>query len=345
MAKKSGLGKGLDAYFSDQDQAEEYISGIVNATQVAGSSQAESEETAAPVTTTSQERASSAKPAAKAEASNLPKGISVDENGTLWVDPALLKPNPRQPRKYFDEEKLAELTESIKKEGIVETIVIQDSGDGSFEIIAGERRTRAARAAGLEKVPVQLKKYSNSQKLRVALIENIHRSDLNPVEEAQAYAEIMQTDGLTQDQVAESVGKKRSTVANSLRLLKLPNDMLNALAAGSISPGHARALLSVLNPADQKLLFNRITKQGLSVRQCEQQATDLNGGKRASKSIQAPKVAEDTRDPNYIAIEQKFRDMLGTKVQMKGSFDKGSITIEYYNQADLDRIYNVIVKK
>ena len=233
----------------------------------------------------------------------------------------------------------------VKKEGIVETIVIQDSGDGSFEIIAGERRTRAARAAGLEKVPVQLKKYTNSQKLRVALIENIHRSDLNPVEEAQAYAEIMQTDGLTQDQVAESVGKKRSTVANSLRLLKLPNDMLNALAAGSISPGHARALLSVLNPADQKLLFDRITKQGLSVRQCEQQATDLNAGKRASKSIQAPKVAEDTRDPNYIAIEQKFRDMLGTKVQMKGSFDKGSITIEYYNQADLDRIYNVIVKK
>ncbi|MBP5575670.1 MAG: ParB/RepB/Spo0J family partition protein [Treponema sp.] len=345
MAKKSGLGKGFDAYFPDQAQAEEYISGIVNATQKAGSTQAESEETAAPVTTTSQERASSAKPAAKAEASNLPKGISVDENGTLWVDPALLKPNPRQPRKYFDEEKLAELTESIKKEGIVETIVIQDSGDGSFEIIAGERRTRAARAAGLEKVPVQLKKYSNSQKLRVALIENIHRSDLNPVEEAQAYAEIMQTDGLTQDQVAESVGKNRSTVANSLRLLKLPNDMLNALAAGTISSGHARALLSVVNPADQKVLFDRITKQGLSVRQCEQQATELNGGNRASKKIQAPKLAEDTRDPNYIAIEQKFRDMLGTKVQMKGSFDKGSITIEYYNQADLDRIYNVIVKK
>lgn len=332
MAKRHALGRGLEALMDTglSESSPTESSSIENSTAKSASAEYE----IAPA-------ASSAKPAP----SKLPAGISVDENGTLWVDPALLKPNPRQPRKYFDEEKLAELTESIKKEGIVETIVIQDSGDGSFEIIAGERRTRAARAAGLEKVPVQLKKYTNSQKLRVALIENIHRSDLNPVEEAQAYAEIMQTDGLTQDQVAESVGKNRSTVANSLRLLKLPNDMLNALAAGSISPGHARALLSVLNPADQKVLFDRIIKQGLSVRQCEQQATELNGGKRASKSIQAPKVAEDTRDPNYIAIEQKFRDMLGTKVQMKGSFDKGSITIEYYNQADLDRIYNVIVKK
>lgn len=331
MAKRHALGRGLDALMD---------------TGLSESSPTESSSTETPIAEDTTAKVPAAQvPKAEAATAKLPAGISVDENGTLWVDPALLKPNPRQPRKYFDEEKLAELTESIKKEGIVETIVIQDSGDGSFEIIAGERRTRAARAAGLEKVPVQLKKYTNSQKLRVALIENIHRSDLNPVEEAQAYAEIMQTDGLTQDQVAESVGKKRSTVANSLRLLKLPNDMLNALAAGSISPGHARALLSVLNPADQKLLFDRITKQGLSVRQCEQQATDLNAGKRASKSIQAPKVAEDTRDPNYIAIEQKFRDMLGTKVQMKGSFDKGSITIEYYNQADLDRIYNVIVKK
>ena len=334
MAKRQALGRGLDALIDGQTDGASDFANV--------ESLGEKPQNVTSQNVTSQNVISLA---GNSLQQNLPKGISVDENGTLWVDPALLKPNPRQPRKYFDEEKLAELTESIKKEGIVETIVIQDAGDGSFEIIAGERRTRAARAAGLDKVPVQLKKYSNSQKLRIALIENIHRSDLNPVEEAQAYAEIMQSDGLTQDQVAESVGKNRSTVANSLRLLKLPPEMLNSLAAGTISSGHARALLSVVNPADQKVLYDRITKQGLGVRQCEQQAVEMNGGSRAAKKINPPKIEEDKRDPNYIEIEQKFRDALGTKVQMKGNFEKGTITVEYYNQTDLDRIYNVIVKK
>lgn len=324
MAKRSALGRGFDSLISQEDVASVFTPG--------GAAAAEKD-------------VALQQPASSGAGINLPKGITADENGTLWVNPALLKPNPRQPRKYFDEEKLAELTESVKKEGIVETIVIQDSGDGSFEIIAGERRTRAARAAGLEKVPVQLKKYSNSQKLKIALIENIHRSDLNPVEEAQAYAELMQADGLTQDQVAESVGKNRSTVANSLRLLKLPQDMLNSLASGELSSGHARALLSVVNPSDQRVLYARILGQGLSVRQCEQQAAEMNGGSRAVKKEAPTKTEQDKRDPDYVAIEQKFRDALGTKVQMKGGFEKGTITIDYYNKTDLDRIYNVILKK
>lgn len=256
MAKKNGLGKGLGALLEDNDADEEFI------------------QSATKRTSSSKKLTSS---------SNLPKGITADEDGTLWVDPNLLKPNPRQPRLYFDENALAELTESVKKEGVLSPIIIEDAGDGSFYIIAGERRTRASRAAGLTRVPVQLRKYSDSRKLEVALIENIQRTDLNPVEEALAYYQIMELEGIKQEDVAEKVGKNRSTVANAIRLLKLPEDMQKAVASGEISAGHARALLSVVAPADQRVLFNRILEQGLSVRQAEEQSKELNWGSRSRK--------------------------------------------------------------
>ncbi len=274
----------------------------------------------------------------------LPQGVTADENGTLWVNPNLLKPNPRQPRQYFDEEKLAELTESVKNEGVLSPIIIEDANDGTFYIIAGERRTRAARAAGLEKVPVQLRKYSDARKLEVALIENIQRTDLNPVEEAQAYYKLMEISNLSQEEVAGRVGKKRSTVANCIRLLKLPEDMQRSLAEGTITAGHARALLSVINIQDQRILFGKIVGQGISVRQAEQLAQEYNGGVSV-KPGSGPQVKTDNRDPNYIALEQKIRDAFGTKVTLKGNFDKGTISIEYFSAQDLDRIYNIIVKK
>ena len=315
MAKSTGLGRGLDALMSDAKV--EGISAI-----------------------------SSPARATEKPASNLPKGLSQDENGTLWVNPNLLKPNPHQPRRYFDEEKLSELTESVRREGVVQAPVIEDAGDGSFYIIAGERRVRAARAAGLEKIPVQLRKYSDSRKLEVALIENIQRTDLNPIEEAIAYSQLMEMEGITQEDLAARVGKSRSAVANSLRLLKLSEEMQNAIADGSVSPGHARALLSVINPADQTVRFNRIMKNGLSVREAEKQAQELNNGSRAGKTtkIEAPSVAVEKRDPDYVAIENKFRDAFGTKVQMKGDYDKGTITVHYFTKDDLDRIYQIIVK-
>src|SRR5574344_2873884 len=279
-------------------------------------------------------------------AASLPKGIEADDNGTLWVSPSLLKPNPRQPRTYFDEAQLAELTESVRKEGVLSPIIIEDAGDGTFYIIAGERRTRAALNAGLEKVPVQLRKYTDSRKLEVALIENIQRTDLNPVEEALAYYKLMELDGITQDEVASRVGKNRSTVANSIRLLKLPEDMQKSLAAGTISSGHARALLSVVNPADQRVLFGKIVGQGLSVRQAEQQASELNGGSRAAKPNAKTSVKPaDNRDPDFIALEQKFIDALGTKVQLKGTVERGTMQIEYFTKDDLNRIYGIIVEK
>ncbi|MBQ9538112.1 MAG: ParB/RepB/Spo0J family partition protein [Treponema sp.] len=269
---------------------------------------------------------------------DLPAGITADNDGTLWVNPALLKPNPRQPRQFFDEEKLSELTESVKREGVLSPIIIEDAEDGSFYIIAGERRTRAARAAGLEKVPVQLRKYSDARKLEVALIENIQRTDLNPVEEAEAYMQLMQLEGITQEEVAEKVGKSRPAVANTIRLLKLSDDMRKSLASGELSSGHARALLSVSDPTARQSLFKKIMSQGLSVRQAEKEAGELNG----TTTAKSPKT-EKARDPNYADLEQKFIEALGTKVQMRGNWDKGQLVIDYFSQDDLDRIFNKIV--
>lgn len=272
---------------------------------------------------------------------NLPTGISSDENGTLWVDPALLKPNPRQPRTYFDDEKLAELTESVRNEGILSPVIIEDANDGTFFIIAGERRTRAAKAAGLKKIPVQLRKYSEQRKLEVALIENIQRTDLNALEEAQAYYDLMELGNLTQDQVAERVGKNRSTVANCLRLLKLPEDIQKALVTDSISSGHARAILSLENDSDKRILFGKIIGQGLSVRQSENIAKEMKSG--ISSVAKTDLKPEPKKDPNLAVLEQKLIERLGTKVQLKGGFSKGTISINYFSSEDLDRIFNLIV--
>jgi ParB family chromosome partitioning protein len=266
----------------------------------------------------------------------------------LFVNPALLKPNPHQPRREFDEEALKELADSIREHGIIQPIVAEDAGDGTYFIIAGERRTRAARLAGLTKVPVVLKKYSDERKLEIALIENIQRENLNPVEEAQAYHQLMTLGNLSQEEAAARVGKNRSTVANSLRLLKLPEDMTSSLASGQITPGHARAILSVLNPADQRILFGRILGNGLSVRETERLAAELNGGIRATdaQTKQAKKGNQtdqsQAKDAAMREIEQKFIDVLGTKVSIKGNLDKGTIEIAYFSRADLDRVYELI---
>ena len=313
MASK-GLGKGLDALMAEAD---EEVSLDVNV----------KEENGVKVKTNA----------------NLPEGITADENGTLWVNPSLLKPNPFQPRAEFNEDDLLELTESVRKEGVLSPVIIEDAGDGTFYIIAGERRTRAARNAGLEKIPVQLRKYSDVRKLEVALIENIQRADLNPLEEAQAYYRLMELAKITQDEVASRLGKNRSTVANSIRLLKLPEDMRKSLVKNEITPGHARAILSLDSDTDMRILFGKILGQKLSVRQAESLAKEMKEGKPSEK--ENTKLAKkDERDPNYIALENKLIEVLGTKVQLKGDFDKGVISINYFSRDDLDRIYNLIIK-
>ena len=324
MAKrKLGLGRGMDALMGEAEHQ----------------AQNESEPSVDKI-----QSAPKASLKRSAKSANIPGAIETDENGTLWVDPNLLKPNPHQPRQVFDEAELKELSDSIVEHGIVQPIIIEDAGDGTFYIIAGERRTRAAKIVGLKKVPVQLRKFSDEKKLEVALIENVQRSNLNPIEEAQAYYELMKVGGLNQDEVAQKVGKGRPTVANALRLLKLPEDMQNSLIVGQITSGHARALLSVENPADQRVLFGKIIASNLSVRQAEAQAASLNDGGRASKSS-AKKDGARVRDPDIISIEQKFMETLGTKVSLNGGLEKGQLVIDYFSRADLDRLYQAIIKE
>ena len=263
-------------------------------------------------------------------------------SGEMEIDVDKLLPNPHQPRTEFDKDALQELADSIKEHGVIQPILVEKADGDNYYIIAGERRTRAAKLAGLTKIPVRVQSFSEEKKLEVALIENIQREDLNALEEALAYRKLMDMCGITQDEVARRVGKNRTTVTNALRLLKLPENMQTSLANDEITAGHARALLSVTNPADQRILFARILGQDLSVRETERQAAELNGGGKAAVKVK-PKKAEK-KDPDISSLEEQFIEALGTKVQLKGSLEKGSLQIDYFSRDDLDRIFSLIVK-
>jgi len=243
--------------------------------------------------------------------------------------------NPGQPRKRFDEAELRELADSIAEHGIIQPIIAADSGDGTFIIIAGERRTRAARMAGLKEVPVIIRKYTDQKRLEVSLIENIQRTDLNPIEEAAAYKNLMDFSNLSQEELAVRVGKNRSTVANALRLLKLSADVQKSLETGQLSSGHARALLAITDKNLREKLFKEITAKGLSVREAEKRAAALNAAGETG-----PKPAK--RPPEIDEMEEKFINKLGTKVVIDGNLDKGRIHIDYYSMDDLDRLYEIL---
>ena len=278
--------------------------------------------------------------------SAVPSCIDVDENGGLWIDPSLLKPNPKQPRTEFNQKQLDELRDSIAANGILQPIIIEpvEGTEREFYIIAGERRTRAAKMAGLSRVPVQLRKFDEQQKLEIALIENIQRSDLNPIEEATAYYNLIQMGDLSQDEVARRVGKNRATIANAMRLLKLPDDIQKALINGQISSGHARALLMVKNDADMRVMFSKIVANGLSVREAEALAENYNGGGRAAATKK--KKASPKKDPDIENFEQEVKNLFGVKeVNFKGTMEKGSLQINFSSKNDFNRIYDILLSK
>jgi ParB family chromosome partitioning protein len=256
---------------------------------------------------------------------------------TVEVPIGSLKPNPSQPRRSFRDASLAELAESIRRRGVLQPVLVEEVGSG-YQIVAGERRVRAAKLAGLDRVPVLVRSFSPDERLEVALIENLQREDLTPIEEARAYRQLMDARELTQEQVAAKVGKDRTTVTNSLRLLKLPQKVQDAVEKGDLSAGHARALLAVTNPADQELLFSRVLARGLSVRETEQAAQALNQGKRG-KTKKPPGRA---RDPDVRAVEERLVERFGTKVQIRGGPAKGRIEIAYFSADDLERVVELL---
>lgn len=273
---------------------------------------------------------------------NVPECVEIDENGGLWANPEFFIPNPKQMRQDFNQKQMDELCASIKEKGILEPIVVEYIEENKFYIIAGERRTRAAKLLGLPKVPVVLRKFDDQQKLEFALIENIQRADLNPIEEATAYYNLVQMSDLTQEEVAKRVGKNRSTVANAMRLLKLPEDIQKSLMTGQISSGHARALLMVKNDADMRIMFGKIVGSGLSVRECEAMAEVYNNGGRASGKKNDKKKTK--KDPDVAIFEQDLRNLFGVKdINFKGDTTKGSIEIKFNSKNDFDRIYEQLL--
>ncbi|MCX7028114.1 MAG: ParB/RepB/Spo0J family partition protein [Spirochaetes bacterium] len=269
-----------------------------------------------------------------------------DSGGIISIIPlSKLKPNPDQPRKAFPEESIDELADSIRRHGLLQPILAEPAGFDEYVIVAGERRFRAAGRAGLTEIPVIVRSVSAEKRLQLSLIENIQREDLNPMEEAQAYHDLMELTGYTQEQVAEAMGKNRSTVANAMRLLKLSQAMRDAVMEGKISAGHARSLLSLSEEADREALFGRILSEGLSVRQTEAAVLELSGGSEGSGRKKAKRRSDTSPldlEPDLKAIRESLIERLGTKVEIRGGLGKGTIAIEYYTPDDLQRILDVL---
>jgi len=301
MAKKTGLGKGLDSLISSK-----YIS-----------------EESTDLSTK--------------DVSNVDNSVDNSVKAAeIMVNIALVEPNREQPRKHFDEDSLKELSDSIRQFGVIQPLIVRKDGE-HYEIIAGERRWRAAKEAGLSEIPVIIRTYDEKEKAEIALIENIQRENLNPMEEAMAYQSLIREYHLKQDELAKRVSKSRTAVANMLRLLKLDPAVQAMVSTGAISEGHARALLGLNKAASQEHVAQIVLARGLSVRDTEKLVKQMN-----IPPTEKPK-AEDPDREDYKKLEDSLKQYLGTKVTVNRlDGEKGSIKIEYYSLEELDRITAIL---
>ena len=299
-AKKGGLGRGLDALFAD-----------------------------VPVTAPETN-----KKAEKKENEEVAEAAAEDRVNYIKIHEIM--PNVNQPRKTFNEDKIEELADSIREHGIIQPIVVRKKKKG-YEIVAGERRWRAAMKAGLAEVPCLLKELTDEQNMLIAIIENMQREDLNPIEEAEGLHQMVSTFGLTQEQVSKSVGKSRPYITNALRLLKLPEYIREKLAEGVISAGHGRTLITVEDEDLRRQLFDKIVAEGLSVRETEKLVAEL--GKPAKK-----KPAKKIKNPDTAHVEEELKVILGTKVNIVEKGKKGKIEIECYSRDELNRLIELLKK-
>jgi ParB family chromosome partitioning protein len=256
--------------------------------------------------------------------------IEEEDRGLFYCPIESISPNPHQSRQSFGESELAELAQSIKEKGVIQPILVTKTKDG-FQLIAGERRWRAAQKAGLDKIPALIRDVSPAEALQIALIENIQRQDLNPIEEAAAYQELLQRFNFTQDALSARIGKNRTTIANFLRLLKLPDDVQRDLIDGRLSAGHARVLVSVDSPSTQRKIRDLVIKGSLSVRQTEALVKRFLTSKK-------PKAIRDEIDSYLESLVNNLQSSLGTKVAIERKGKKGRIIIEFYSDDELGRL-------
>lgn len=258
-----------------------------------------------------------------------------DETGIIELRINEIEPNAGQPRKYFDDEKLVQLSDSIKQHGIIQPIIVKKDNN-RYIIIAGERRWRAAKLAGLSKVPVLIKEFTNRQVMEVALIENLQREDLNPIEEADAFLHLMNEYDMTQEQIAETIGRSRPAIANSLRLLGLSEDVKKYIVSGDLTSGHARTLVIIQDPEIQLKAAEYIIENKLSVRETENYIKKLFQNKSEKKKV--------VENPDFKFVENRLKNILGTKVKLQANNNKGKITIEYYSNDELERLLEFFYK-
>jgi len=258
------------------------------------------------------------------------------------VDIDQIVPNRQQPREEFDEPSLEALAKSLKKEGVLQPVLVRTLPDGRYGLIAGERRWRAAQRAGLLKIPVIIKEVPDDRLLEFALIENLQRQELNPIEEARAYRTLVDQFGLTQQQIAERVGKERSSVANTLRLVTLPEPVQRLIRSGELSMGHARALLALDLATDQTALAERIVRDGMSVRAVEAEAARLQKAKSLSGD---PVRSRARKDPNVAAAEEALQRAIGTKVRIyQRKTGAGRLEVHFFSAEEMERVYQMLLR-
>lgn len=276
----------------------------------------------------------------------IPQLEEEDFQNTQEIPLERIEPNPYQPRRHFDPESLQELAASIKEHGVLQPLLVRQK-DSGYQLIAGERRLRAAKQAGLRAVPVVVKELDDRTIMEIALVENLQREDLSPIEEAEAYRRLMTEFNLTQEEVAKAVGKSRPTIANTLRLLNLPGPIQKMVVSGQLTMGHARALLGLEQPEQQLYISEKIIKEKLSVRETEEivRQVQLSGVSRETPVDEEKKKQKgrETTDPNLQAIIDDMTRIFGTKVRIKSSGERGKIEIEYYSPEELERITEILL--
>lgn len=318
--KKGGLGRGLDALFADaapiyeedaqEDPAIEIEEGPVIAE----------------------------KPkASKKKTSGDPDLAATDEDRIVYIDINDIKPGASQPRKKFDEDKLRELANSIRENGVIQPLVVRKNGSG-YELVAGERRWRASRLAELKKVPCIVRSFDEKQTMIVAIIENMQREDLDPIEEANGIQQMVRKYGFTQEQASATLGKSRAYIANSLRLLKLPEEIKTLITEGAISAAHGRTIINVGDAKTQKQICDKIVKGGLSVRATERLAEKAKDDSRPARKIRT----SPSKDREIATAEGDLRKIMGTKVNINGTKSTGKIEIEYYSLEELNRLIEML---
>lgn len=263
-------------------------------------------------------------------------GVFSEESGIVELRINDIEPNKEQPRKHFKQEKLEALAESIIQHGVIQPIIVKKEDEG-YNIIAGERRWRAAKLAGLRTIPSIIKDISSRETMEIALIENLQREDLNPIEEAEAYQKLMDEHGLTQEALSKVVGKSRAAIANSVRLLSLTDKIREMLIEELLTPGHARTLINIEDEEKQQSLADDIVERKLSVRDAEKLAGEEKQIKQTTK-----RKSNRNKDANIIDLEERLKSIFGTKVDLRHNVNKGKIVIEYYSNDELDRIIEII---